>query len=78
MAGTLKIGLWLSGGGCLTAMIGIVCSGGFGPCGPANLGPFLIALAGLLCRCLGVPMMIIGVLHAAVRKLRSSSSAAIS
>ena len=72
MSKLLKTGVWLSGAGFCSVIAGLLLSGGFGPCGPQNLGPFLVALAGVAGFGVGTLLFLIALVRAAVRKLRNS------
>jgi hypothetical protein len=64
----LRIGLWCIVGGFAAIFLGLIAAGGFGPCGPQHLGPFLLALAGLATFGAGVVTLTVGLLLAALRR----------
>ncbi len=72
MSKLLKTSVYLTGLGFLSVIVGLLLSGGFGPCGPQNSGPFLVALAGLASFGVGMILLLIALARAAVRKLRNS------
>jgi len=70
----LRIGLWCVFGGLAAAMLGVISSGGFGPCGPQHPGPFFFALAGLTAFAIGAFMLVGEFFRAAFGKLKASRS----
>jgi len=66
----LRIGLWCAVGGVAAAIFGVIASGGFGPCGPQHMGPFVFALAGLTSLAVGILLMVASFFQAAFRKLK--------
>jgi hypothetical protein len=75
MSKLLKTGVYLSGFGFLSVIVGLGLSGG--PCGPQNMGAFLVALAGVGGFSVGVLLLLIALLRAALQRLRTSPNSQV-